>query len=53
VSASEQELQLGDLLFTWLKFAKIGPHARLVGHDAGITGIGFGLSGVRGVQGTG
>ena len=50
MSGGEEEPQLGDLLFTWLKFAKIGPHARLVGHDAG---IGFGFSGVRGIQGTG
>ena len=39
-------MQLGDLLLTWPELAEVRPHPGLVGDDAGVTGIGFGLPAV-------
>ncbi len=43
-AASQEKLQLGDLLLTWLELTEVRPHPRLVGDDTSIAGIGFGLS---------
>ena len=50
-TASEEELQFGELFFTWLELTKVRPHPSLVGNDAGISGIGFRLTAV-GVAGS-
>jgi hypothetical protein len=50
-AASEQELQLGELLFTCSKLAELRAYSRLVSDDASITSIGFGLAAV-GVAGS-
>ena len=39
-------MQFGELLFTWLELTKVRPHPGLIGDDAGISCIGFGLTAV-------
>ncbi len=50
-TASEEKLQLGDLLLTWVELAEVWPHPGLVSDEVGISGIGFGLTAV-GVAGS-
>ncbi len=52
-SASEKELQLGEgaLFLGSEEFGEVAPHARLIGDEAGVPLVGFGLRAV-GVAGT-
>ena len=43
-AASEQELRLGELLFTCSKFAEVRAHPCPICDEVGITGIGFRLA---------
>jgi hypothetical protein len=38
-ASSEQKLQFGDLLLTWLKSTEVRPHPSLIGDEADITSI--------------
>src|SRR5215217_5133182 len=50
-AVSEKKLQFGDLFLTWSKLTEVWPHPSLVGDNASIAGIGFGLTAV-GVAGS-
>jgi hypothetical protein len=43
-TASEEKLQLGELLLTWFKLAEVWSHPCLISNDVGIPSIGFGLT---------
>ena len=45
-ATSEKKPQLGYLFLTRSKLAEVRPHPSLVGNDASIAGIGFGLTAV-------
>jgi len=40
-AAPEQDAQLGEGGLAGLELAEVGPHASLIGDDAGISGIGL------------